>query len=312
VAKESNYERELWDKIAHSDGQERVEAYIQLSYSAFHEENVREALALLEAAKSYSEQNNLYGNSELNGHLEFGIGYSLKRLKNFVQAAEAFQRSKEIYLSILSDESIQSGNEEGLAWFSARKYERSLDAYASAIGNSIPVDNEADIAENYVGAGYALSKLKRWEEALDYFDRAKKIYKDLKDPERVANVDEEISLCYFWMGDPINAEAYAQKALDFANASDSRIHLMWANARLALAKKLSGNYNDALELFELAKKLMTSSCTPPWKSIVKLESQVAEIHENLGNLDLARDIRRRALVIQETVFDPEDELPIKD
>lgn len=75
--------------------------------------------------------------------------------------------------------------------------------------------------------------------------------------------------------------------------AEDQVHLMWAKARMALAKKTLGQYQEALDLFVRAKSMMVSQLNPPWKAVIKLERQVADILEKLGRPEEAQEILRR-------------------
>jgi hypothetical protein len=96
----------------------------------------------------------------------------------------------------------------------------------------------------------------------------------------MAHCDEEISLCHVWLGDGVSALVHAQFALDYAVTAEDNVHLMWAKSRMALSKKTLGQYEEARDLFAEAKGIMVSQPNPPWKAIVKLEEQNADILKN--------------------------------
>ena len=52
---EEKEEKELWQKATKAEGEERVDALIKLSYSAFGKGNHKESLALCETARDVYE-----------------------------------------------------------------------------------------------------------------------------------------------------------------------------------------------------------------------------------------------------------------
>ena len=99
------------------------------------------------------------------------------------------------------------------------------------------------------------------------------------------------------------AVIHAQYALDFAVTAEDEVHLMWAKARMALAKKTIGHHQEALQLYAEAKSIMVKQVNPPWKAILKLEKQVASTLKKMGKVDEAAEVLRRISSIQEIFLD---------
>ena len=119
----------------------------------------------------------------------------------------------------------------------------------------------------------------------------------------MAHCDEEISLCHVWLGDSASALVHAQLALDYAETAEDNVHLMWSKARMALSKKTLGQYQVALELFAEAKSMMVRQPNPPWKAIIKLEKQHADILKKLDKMDAATEVLRRISSFEEIFLD---------
>jgi hypothetical protein len=78
---------------------------------------------------------------------------------------------------------------------------------------------------------------------------------------------------------------------------------MWAKSRMALSKKTLGQYQEALDLFAEAKSMMVSQSSPPWKAIIKLEKQNADILKKLDRMDAASEVLRRISSFEEIFLD---------
>jgi tetratricopeptide (TPR) repeat protein len=217
----------------------------------------------------------------------------LRNLNRSSDAAEALAKSVLLYQDVGSEDALHILNEEGDAWYEAKEYQKSYEAYRRAIEDANPDTCDSIIAKNYVDAGTALEKLKEWKKALQHFTEGRARYKKLKDLRTMAHCDEEISLCYVWLGDGLSALVHAQLALDYAQTAEDAVHLMWAKARIALAKKTLGQYQEALDLFAEAKSLMVKHSNTPWHAVLKLERQVAEILRKLERNNEANEVLRR-------------------
>jgi len=296
-------ESRLWEEVASDDGETKVEALLQLSYNASGRHEYKESLAFCETARDVYEGLGAKASTLKMAHIYFGIGFSLRHLNRALEAAGALAKSANLYQEIGAEDAAHLLNEEGDAWYQAREYQKSFDAYKRAIDNANPDTCDAIVARNYADAGTALEKLRDWKRALEFFSEARVRFKQLKDLKTMAHCDEEISLCHVWLGDGASALAHAQLALDYAELAEDETHFMWAKARMALANKALGQYQLSLQLFAEAKSLMVSHSNPPWKAVIKLEKQTASILQKLGRNEEAQEILRRISSFEEIFLD---------
>jgi tetratricopeptide (TPR) repeat protein len=283
----------LWEGVASIDSDIKVDALLQLSYNASGRNEYKESLAFCETAKEVYEGLGVLASNMKLAHIYFGIGFSLRHLNRPAEGARALAKSVQLYQEIGAEDALHILNEEGDAWYEAKEYQKSYEAYRKAIEYTNPDSCDSIVAINYADAGTALEKLKNWEDALIHFTEARMRYKKLKDLKSMSECDQEISLCHVWLGDGASALVHAQLSLDYAEMAEDQLHLMWAKARMALAKKTLGQYQDALEIFGEAKSLMVSRPNPPWKAVIKLERQVSDILKKLGRQEEAQEILRR-------------------
>lgn len=296
-------EAKLWEKVASPDGDTKVDALLQLSYNAAGQQEYTEALAFCETARETYEALGALASSMKMAHIYFGIGHCLRHLNRSTDAANALAKSVQLYQEVGSEDALHILNEEGDAWYEAKEYQKSYDAYRRAIEDSNPDTCDSIIARNYVDAGTALEKLKDWNRALEHFTEGRVRYKKLKDLRTMAHCDEEISLCYYWLKDGVNSLYHAQLALDYAVTANDQCHYMWAKARMALAKKRLAEYEEALKLFAEAKLIMTQQENPPWKAVVKIERQVADTLKKLGRESESVEVLRRISTFEEIFLD---------
>ena len=283
----------LWETISSPDGDTKVDALLQLSYNASGRNEYKESLAFCETAKEVYEGLGVLASNLKLAHIYFGIGFSLRHLNRPAEGARALAKSVQLYQEIGAEDALHILNEEGDAWYEAKEYQKSYEAYRKAIEYTNPDSCDSIVAINYADAGTALEKLKNWDDALFHFTEARMRYKKLKDLKSMSECDQEISLCHVWLGDGAGALVHAQLSLDYAEMAEDQMHLMWEKARMALAKKTLGQYQEALDLFAEAKSMMVSRPNPPWKAVIKLERQVSDILKKLGRLDEAHEILRR-------------------
>ena len=84
-----NREKELWAQVSMCEGEEKVHALMELGHDAFHEGKHIESLALTETACQIYESMGAEANSTSLGHVYRSIGWCLKELKRYPEAAAA-------------------------------------------------------------------------------------------------------------------------------------------------------------------------------------------------------------------------------
>jgi tetratricopeptide (TPR) repeat protein len=261
---------------------------------------------LCETARDIYEALGAKANATTLAHIYTGISYSLESLRRHADAAIAIDKAAAIYSEIGSTEVLNALRAEGDSWFNAKEYEKAFQTYKRAIDNPNPDFTESDLATMHGNSGWALQKMKRWDEAISFWKQARELHKKAREPQNVAHCDEELSLCYFWLGNGMEAEHHARKAMDFAVTAEDDFHLMWAYARMALAKKALEDFDVALDYFAKAKSIMVHSDNPPWRAIYKLENQVASIYVIKGQVSESDAIMARIETLREVVFDDDE------
>ena len=299
-------QQELWAQVSTCEGEEKVEALMELGHDAFHDGKHAESLALCETASQIYESMGAQASATCVGHVYRTIGWCLNELKRYPEAAAAAHRATEIYREINDSDLLKTLNEEGDYWYSAMEWEKSFAAYQSSLEEVNPDRPEEFLARTYADCGFALGKLKRNQEALEHFVKSREVFRKLKNPWQVAFCDEEISFCYYKLKNQEGALLFAHKALDFAELTDAPYRVIWANARMGLAKKLAGEYKVALKHFDISKEYLLKQNNIYWPSLVKVESVIADVYEAEGRLEEAAECRRRLRTLEETVVPDPD------
>jgi tetratricopeptide (TPR) repeat protein len=299
-------EQELWTQVSKGEGETKAQALMELGHAAFHNGKHTESLAMSETALQVYESMGAKASSAAVGFVYQSIGWSLKALKRYEEAASAAHRAVELYRSIGDQDLFRALNEEGDYWYEARQWEKSFEVYSRGLIEVNPDRSDESLAFTHGHCGFALGKMKRWEESLDHFLKSRELFKNLKNPWQVAFCDEEISLCYYKIGDGVSALDFAQRALDFADITEASYRLIWANARMGLAKKLLGEYDEALAYLIESKTHLLAERRTEWGTLVRLEKLMAEVFEAKGATEEAEEVIRRIRVIEETL-EGEDE-----
>ena len=303
---EEKEEKKLWQKATKAEGEERVEALIKLSYSAYGKGNHRESLTLCETARDVYESMGAAASSMTLAHIYYGIAWSLNKLEQHQEAVNAMDKSLSLYREMGSVEVVNALKSEGDFWFEAKEYEKAQAIYISITTEGNPDIKDEDLVWAYDSSAQAFESLKKWNQALEHFKIAREMYKKLKNPRGVVHVDEEISICHYWLGNGIDAEVHAKLALDFAELSEDLFHTAWAKSRLAMAYKLQGRVDDAIKEFTEAKSIFTGANQPDWVVIAKIDQKLGELFTLKGDIETSEIYKRRSKSLLEIVGEPED------
>jgi tetratricopeptide (TPR) repeat protein len=300
-------EKELWTKVSTGEGEEKARALMELGHDAFHKGNHVDALAMCETAlQVYESMGTLASTVEI-GNVYQRIGWSLRALERFEEAAQAAHRAAKLYKEYGIPELFRALNEEGDYWYAAENWEKSLEIYLQALTEVNPDRSDIDLAYTHGNCGFAFARLKDWQASATHFIAAREYFRKIKNPVQVAFCDEEISMAYFKLGNGLEALIYAQKALDFAESAQAIYRLIYANGRMGLAKKLLGEYETALDHFETSLGYLRSEREPYWPALIGIQHHIADIYELQGLFQDATEIRRRLIVLEETIGANSDE-----
>lgn len=302
-------EQELWQQAAKAKGEERVDALLKLSYTAFGKGNHEECLALCETAKEEYEALGAAGSSTTMAHIYYGIAWSLHSLEKTDQAIEAMDKSLSLYREVGSAEQVVNAlKSEGDFWFKAKEYQKAFDSYQMILLEPFPDIAEINIAWSLDYSGQAAQKLKRWDLAIQNFKRAREVLKKLKKLALIAHIDEEISFCYSMLSEGIEAEHYANRVMDYALISEDEFHLIWGKARLGVAMRVQGKLDEAMKLVTEAKSTLVHSDDFEWKQVLELETERLLIFTMQGNDEEVVELTRRIASLSETVLQDGEEL----
>ncbi len=294
-------EKELWNLINETEGADRADTLLSLSYIANSKGDHKECLALCETAREIYEGLGAEASNATLAHIYNGISWSLKFLDRPAEAAAAADKASMLYREIGSVEMICTLRNEASFWYDAKDYEKALEYYRKALAEPNPDDNEFHTGRDYYNIGTSLLKLDNWQEALDNFLIARNIFKKERDPLQVAFCDEEIAYCYNKLGNPTEGEHYGLKALDFAKTAQDDEREFWACMRLGISYLKQEQWDKAMNYIRTSQRIILQCDSPNWKHVIYIEEKIAEILTAQGNTEEADEITRRIATIKETM-----------
>ncbi len=298
-----NYESKetLWERARENDGTVRADAYGELAQRAYHENNYIEALTLLEVARDLLEESEPDGYVRQKIHIYEGIEHSLFALGRYGDAAEAASIRVQKIRSWDEQELPDALRDLGRVWFAASNFEKSLAAHLEAIELVDPTHAELDYANDYLNIAMACNGAGKFPEAIQYALLAREIFKREKISLSLAQCDGELTESYVELGDGVNAEYYAQLALDVMNFMGITSRVPYLLYHLGVAKRLQSELDKALELLEESRAAIVSQTPNYFSFLIKIDREVAGILISQGKVGKANEILRRINTIEEII-----------
>jgi tetratricopeptide (TPR) repeat protein len=151
--------------------------------------------------------------------------------------------------------------------------------------------------------GFALIKMEKYADSLEYMKAARNYLKKAKEPEKVYYCDEYLAVAYIELKNGVEATTHAQKSLDFAQSAQREALETWARYRLGCAKVLLGEFDEAEDHLRQALSMNVHSRETDWDLAIELEKEIANILVIKGRVAEADEIKRRIATIEDTMKD---------
>jgi tetratricopeptide (TPR) repeat protein len=292
-------EREMWDSLPHTDGEEKAALLLELCSQATYRNAGDEALALAESAKEiYDSLGGVAPNADI-AKAYTGIGYSLKKLNRTKEAAQVLESAVAIYREdhypfvddLLRTQAI---------WYSEiGDWESTLRCHLEAVTINEVDGNDAWLARSLFNVGVAHAHLGNFPEAVAHHQRARAIFKSLKMVEEVGKCDCNIAEAYCELGQGEEAIGPALRAYDVAKAVEDRIGQMWSLYNKGRAKVLLGDFDGALTDLGHSEYLATFDSDKDWTFIVGVQEEIEKLYRHFGRDLEADEMAARLTTIRE-------------
>jgi hypothetical protein len=135
--------------------------------------------------------------------------------------------------------------------------------------------------------------------AIERLNTARSAFKKLKEPKWVAICDGELAESYIGLNDGVSIEKYAQLALGTAELVEDRYRQWWLHYYLAIAKRLQGELDAAVEHLETGRNLAISFGCEEFRYLAKIDLELASIYLIKGMVKQAEELQRRARNVEE-------------
>jgi tetratricopeptide (TPR) repeat protein len=300
---EQQDEKELWQRIPTTEGTERAETFVALSHIAYDRGDHKAALALCESAREIYEQLGAEASTSALMHVYDGISWSLRKLDRDEEAAELALRAVDLLKDERPSDAADMMRDAGRFYFAAGKYEKSLQCHQNAIAEIDPDTTDFTMGIDSYNCGFALIRMEKYAESLQYLLAARNYLKIAKEPEKVYYCDEYLAVAYNELKNGVEATTHAQKCLDFAQSAQNEPLETWARYRLGCAKVLLGEFDEAEDHLRQALSMNVHARDTDWELAIELEKEIANILVIKGRVAEANEIKRRIATIEETMND---------
>ena len=291
-------ERDLWNSIPKLEVAERGQTYFDLSLMAFENGQHTKSLALAETAcDCFREKADEVGLANCQTSIAFNL-YQLGRkpeaIRALIRAVVSYAKASDVqeweYRAYLA-EWLRETDQPELALL---QLQRCLDYYTYE-------NTTYAITQVLSQMANLLCDLDRCQEALANLHRARRIYKDERDPMLVGATDIEIARCSNHIKDSTSAKSFALKAIGVFDSSNNQIKRAQAYSQLGRALNYEEEFEDALKALDIAYEIVTTIKPVNFYAVYMIQKAKAHSLLGLGREAEAVVLQRRNAIINETL-----------
>lgn len=292
-------EEEIWEVINELCGAEKGRGYFELGNYAFHRGQFQRSLVLAEMARDiFLELDNCF---EGRANCIASVAFSLNSLGERAKAIEEMERAVACFeeYSIAGERDMRR---RLITWlYEENRYEEAFPHIDKCLDYAVYECIELDQAVEHSKYASGLCSLNREEEAIARYKKAREIFKQVKDVERVAETDFHIGRCYNHLKEGFEAEFFIRNALAVFDSSENEEYLGVANSQLGRALLQQENYEEALKHFEIARKNVLKAEEVNYYALYRVQRSMIDVLKSLGRDVEVDELERRNAVINETL-----------
>lgn len=297
-------ELELWDRISTTEGVERAEVLDELSHFAFKKNNFKECLQLIDTSiEIYFSLESEFHTKELI-HLYEGKAFCHSNLEQSAESAEAFEMAAGYFCIDENREGfLRAKRAAAREWYSAGQWLKSFEGHSIASQELDPDATLYMMGIDSMNMGTALQKLDRHQEAIELFIKARKHFKEDKNPEFVNWCDSFLAASYIEIKNGMEAAFHAKHYFNFSLVAEDLSMEGYARYRLGQSHRLNRDYAEAQSLLVRSLELLTLDETKDWETIINVNQELAAVLFAQGADEDAKVRLERIATIEETMRD---------
>jgi tetratricopeptide (TPR) repeat protein len=296
--KESPEETELWNMIPKQLKKDRGETYFRLSLIAFEKAQYGNSLALAEnACDCFKENCDEVGLA----NAQTAVAFNLYEMKQTREAIRALVRAVLGYAKTEDDQEWQY-REHLARWFKEVE-----DFELARIQIQKIVDHCKEQLDEYGTAyfqfllGQASCDLDMCEQAIEEYKESRQLYKNLKEPRDVAEIDLYMARCYNHLKNCFDAQTCATRAVGVFELIKELVKTSQSYSQLGRALNCQGEFERALSAYEKAHRLIIERAPINFHGLNLILNGKSKALKGLGRADEAELIDRSNRVIAETL-----------
>jgi tetratricopeptide (TPR) repeat protein len=300
-------EEMLWDRIPEVEGAERASTYYELSARIYARGQYDEALALAETACDIYDQLGGAAPSEGVAQAYSAIGYNLNQLERMDEAATAMSKAVKILRENKSPIALELACTLGEWWYTSKKYDEVITTMNECAQEHLVDGNEIGAANDLHLIGCAQRELKKYDEAVESFFEARRLFKKNKEVIHVARCDQKIASCLIELGEGEKALERARKAVDvFETAHDHRRET-FALFEYGKAQILLEQYEEGLNTLDQVLMVATEDEPKDFEFLVDIETRMAKVMRLQNREAEAVEIERRLKSVTEAMEEEKED-----
>ncbi len=290
-------EQELWRSLTSAIGVERADLLLELSQRATFRNSCEEALALAEEARDHLLKAG--ADETLMVRAYIAESYALASLDRKMEAVrvldkvvEASRRNADPFI----DDHLRT---QSLWYADAQDWQGALECQLEAIRvNEIDGDQQW-LARSYFLAGNCYFQIKEYELAIDYYTRARTIYKQNRNVTEIGACDIWIGEAYTGLGNGEMGLTYSNRALDVSKLINRTPWIVLSLIVKGKAQSLLLNFDTAESTLEEAHIMLVNDSTTQWELIIEIKDELIKIYNQTNRFDLAEEVAASIATIRE-------------
>jgi tetratricopeptide (TPR) repeat protein len=291
-------EKELWQQLPQTDGEERAEVLLQLAQQATYRGAGDEALALAETASEiYESLGARAANADI-ANAYTGISYSLKELRRTEAAVNVLGKAVDIYRKDhypFVDDLLRT---QAIWYGELGDWQNNLNCQLEAVRVNEIDGNHEWLSKSLYNVAVAYGQLKNYPEAITTYRRARELFKEQKAVVEVARCDEALAEVLIESKEGADALLHIGRALDVAQTLNNDIRITWCLYIKGEALSLLEQWDEAEEVLASAR-FTADRLETDWNLLLGIETAQAALYRATGRAELAADIEGRLATVRE-------------
>jgi len=258
----------------------------------------KKALSYSQEAYEYSIENNQI---EIRKNASYTLAYVYNgngkystAIKYFIESDDLCRQTNDTLGMILCQNGL------GNLHLGDNHYDIAIEHFTIANDLSVLTNDTSHIGITYIGMGNAIAKLGDHLKALDYYEEAKLIYADEKNPLVHASILANMAESYVALGKLNVALDFNYEALQIMIDLDHGYGIAILNQNVGAIFKLQKKYKKALSFYEVA--IEKNKEIGALDGLQTCYLDIAEIHSQLNNKGVAYDYLKLHVSLKDSLF----------